>query len=130
MDGLPVIPKEIRCFTSSLKADVCLFFDMSEKEDVKKVTTSPSCEFREYEKRRLMHLTQRMQNAELELAINATQFETSIDEILGKIHTCVTAITDENALLLDKLEGSTPVYWDDYTAILQKCAEILKLLSH
>ena len=107
MDGLPVIPQEIRCFTSSLQADVCLYFDMSEKDYVEKVTTSPSCEFREHEKR---HLIQRIQNAELELAMNANQFETSIDEILGKICTCVTAITDENALLLYKLEVSTPVY--------------------
>ena len=49
-------PKEVRCFTSGLQVDVYLFRDMSEKEDVEKVTTSQSCVFRDYEKRHLKHL--------------------------------------------------------------------------
>ena len=97
------------------------FFYMSEKEDAKKVTVSLSCV--------LKHLTQIIQKAESELVINLDRFKTNIDEILGKIHVCVTAITGEKALLLGKLEGSKPAYWDDYNATLEKCTKLLKLLK-
>ncbi len=65
---------------------------MSEKEDIEKMMTSQSCIFREYEKRRLKHLTQRIEKAESELALNIDNLQPS-KEMLDKIQVCVIAIT-------------------------------------
>ena len=122
-------PKEVRCFASSVQGDVYLFHDMSEKEDIDKVTASPSCLFREYEKKRLKHLVKKIEKAESELALNVNQLESTITEILNKIRICVTTLTEETLLLLNKLEGSTTVSWDDYGTMLQKCKNLLDLLK-
>ena len=123
------ISRELRCFTSRLQGDLYLFSDMSMAEDVGKVTSSPTCPNRNYEKKRVEHLIQRLQLAETDVEACSTQLQANEQQILHEIHLALSSTKEYMSVLQRKLDTSLLVTWNDYQELLHKCSEMLELLK-
>ena len=99
-----IASKELRSFASALHGDVYLFRDTSEKDNIKKLTSSPSCRYKKYEERRLSHLLHRIDKAE-------SEFEAEVNRKKGTenvdiINPAIAAIRNEATVLLNKYKES------------------------
>ena len=65
----------MRSFISALYGDVYLFCDMSEKDNIEKLTNSPSCRYKKYEERYLSHLLHRIDKAKAEFEADVNRNE-------------------------------------------------------
>lgn len=113
-----IASKELRSFISALYGDVYLFRDMSEKDDIEKLTNSPSCRYKKYEERRLSHLLDRIDKAE-------AKFEAEVNRNKGTenieiINQAIAAVRNGATVLLSKYKESFVVSWKDYASLLQK----------
>lgn len=123
-----LISKEIRSFASAIQEDVYLFRNMSEKGDIEKVTDSLCCRYKEHEERRLNHLLCRIDKAEadFEASHGVTNGDTEAGNV-EDIYQSLATLKEEATLLLNKYRESARVSWGDYTSILLKCTEFVRL---